>query len=74
MPGIMRAYLILSPAFIEDHVHDNAGEAHVILNHHLELRLILLLLCKTVTECIGVCRQQWMTITNLQENVRTTKE
>ena len=49
------AYLILPPAFIEDHVHDNAGEAHVILNHHLELRLILLLLCKTVAEYKEYC-------------------
>ncbi len=49
------AYLILSPAFIEDHVHDNAGEAHVILNHHLELRLILLLFCKTMTEFNETC-------------------
>ena len=44
------AYLILSPAFIEDHIHDNTGEAHVILNHHLELCLILLLFCKAMTE------------------------
>lgn len=43
------AYLILSPAFIEDHIHDNAGKAHVILDHHLELCLILLLLCKAMT-------------------------
>ena len=48
------AYLILSPAFIEDHVHDNAGEAHVILNHHLELCLILLLLCKAIMEFNGL--------------------
>ena len=47
------AYLILSPAFIEDHVHDYAGKAHVILNHHLELRLILLLLCKATMESKG---------------------
>jgi len=43
------AYLILSPAFIENHIHDNAGKAHVILDHHLEFRLILLLLCKAMT-------------------------
>ena len=41
------AYLILTPSFIEDHIHDNAGEALVILNHLLELCLILILFCRT---------------------------
>ncbi len=48
------AYLVLSPAFIEDHVHDNAGEAHMILDHHLEFHLILLLLCKAMTRYEGL--------------------
>ena len=56
------AYLILSPAFIEDHVHDNAGEAHVILNHHLELCLILLLLCNWKIQ-VGSCQ----TATSMQK-------
>ena len=37
--------LILAPALVEDDVHDNAGEAKVLLDHALELQLILLLLC-----------------------------
>ena len=40
-------HLILTPALIEDNIHDNAGKADVLLNHTLELHLILLLLCST---------------------------
>ena len=45
-------HLVLSPALIEDHVHDNAGEADVLLNHALELHLILLLLCSSCVQAI----------------------
>ena len=41
--------LILTPAFIENHIHDNAWKAHVMLNHPLKLQLKLVLLCATAT-------------------------
>lgn len=44
-----QAHIILPPALIEDDIHDNAGEAVVLLNHAFELQLILLLLCSTKT-------------------------
>ncbi len=37
--------LVLAPSLIEDHVHDNAGEATVVLNHAYQLPFKLLLLC-----------------------------
>ena len=39
------ADLILAPSLIEDHVHDNAGKATVVLNHTYQLPFKLLLLC-----------------------------
>ena len=37
--------LVLAPSLIEDHIHDNAGEATVVLNHAYQLPFKLLLLC-----------------------------
>ena len=38
-------YLILTPSFIEHHIHDNAWEALVMVDHALKLQLELRLLC-----------------------------
>lgn len=38
-------YLVLTPAFVEHHIHDNAWEALVVVDHALKLQLELLLLC-----------------------------
>ena len=43
----MRLYLVLTPSLIEHHIHYNAGEADMILDHAPELHFVLLLLCKT---------------------------
>jgi len=37
--------LILPPSLIEDHIHDDAGKATVVLNHAYQLPFKLLLLC-----------------------------
>lgn len=42
---VLEAYIILAPAFIEDHIQHNAWEAPVILNHAHQLPFKLLLLC-----------------------------
>lgn len=46
-------YLILTPAFIENHIHDNAWEALVMVDHALKLQLKLRLLCKTSTRSLS---------------------
>lgn len=44
------SYIVLAPAFIEDHVHDYAGGAAVVLNHAHQLPFKLLLLCKATSQ------------------------
>lgn len=38
-------YLVLTPALIEHHIHDNAWEALVLVDHVFKLQLELRLLC-----------------------------